>query len=89
MTAAAERSAINSAVVGATQGLISYLRDLVRASHFQVRELSKYEVVVPLGELPEGVTARREPDEIILRLPYEAPPLRPDPPDLLRDQLVS
>ena len=87
MAEAVGRSATDVAVVGATRGLIGYLRDLVLATTTQVRDVANYESVVWLGELPDGLSPPTGDSDIVLDLAYEPPPLQPEVPSILNGQL--
>src|SRR5882724_2399838 len=83
MAGGSVRAATDGAVVGATVGLVGYLRELVRASSQRVLDAETYESRVWLGELPEGVPAPAGSGEVLLRLDYEPPTVPPEPPAVL------
>lgn len=71
------RAATDPVVVTATNGLVGYLRELVRAGTARIRDLDAYAMTVWLGDLPEGVRVPSQPGDLVLALDYEPAPVRP------------
>lgn len=76
-------------VVESTVGLVSYLRELVRSGRKTVLDVRSYQRVEWLGELPPGIAVRRPPadgavpDNLLLRVGFEAQSKAPEPPPML------
>ena len=93
MDVASGFQAENPQVVESIQGLIGYLKELVRSGYRAVLDLKNYEKVEWLGTLPAGITVRTpdgdSSDSLILRIDFEPKSRAPEPPPELAEHLDS
>jgi very-short-patch-repair endonuclease len=84
MHGAYERTGTDPQILSLTQGLVSYVRELVRSRHKPVRNCDRYSPLVWLAELPEGTgPLATHDDEVLLRLDHVPRRLHPPLPEIL------
>lgn len=76
------RAADDSQVLQSTQGLVGYLRELVRSNRRAPRDWREWRKCLWFADMPPGtVPIRHDPNGVVLaveHVPYEAPPAMPD-----------
>lgn len=90
MDGAAQRTGTDPKILSLTQGLVSYVRELVRSRYKPVRNCDRYAAKVWLADLPDGVgPAGPRDDGVVLLLDHVPRRLHPPLPEVLNGWVNS